>query len=94
MDIGWDEAKRLANIEKHAIDFYRAKEIWNGFVLEVPSLQVGHGETRIIALGALEDRIIAVVFTRRRRTRRIISARRARTLEEAIYKNALGRGSR
>ena len=94
MDLEWDEAKRLANIEKHAIDFYRAKEIWNGFVLEVPSPQGEHGEARSIALGTLEGRIIAVVFTWRRRTRRIISARRARKLEEAIYKNALGRGSR
>jgi uncharacterized DUF497 family protein len=35
----WDEAKRLANIVKHDIDFERAKEIWQGRFLEVPSPQ-------------------------------------------------------
>ncbi len=92
MDFEWDEAKRLANVEKRAIDFRRAKEIWNGPALEVPSPQDRHGERRFVALGQLEGRILAVVFALRGNTRRIISARRARESEEAVYKTALGRG--
>jgi uncharacterized protein len=42
----WDESKRQRNIELHGIDFERAKEIWQGPVLEIPSSQTQHGEAR------------------------------------------------
>ncbi len=91
MNFDWDEEKRLGNIDKHGIDFLDAKEIWQGEVVEIPSPQAQHGEERYIALGLLQGRVIAVVFTWRRRIRRIISARKARTNEEAIYQSAVGR---
>jgi uncharacterized protein len=87
----WDESKRLANLEKHGIDFVRAKEIWWSDVLEVPSPQENHDERRYLAYGRVEGRVIAVVYTWRGRTRRIISARRARDYEQEAYENAFGR---
>ena len=93
MAFDWDENKRLANIEKHGIDFVDAKEIWEGQVLETRSDQVGHEETRYIALGVMQGHVIAVIYTWRRRQRRIISARKARRREKAIYEGALGRGA-
>ena len=35
MEFEWDEAKRRNNLEKHGIDFVRAKQIWLDDVLEV-----------------------------------------------------------
>ena len=70
----WDERKRLANLEKHGIDFRDAKEIWQGHVLEAPSEQPEHEEQRHLAYGLLEGRLIAVVFTWRGEFRRLISA--------------------
>ena len=87
----WDESKRLANLEKHGIDFIRAKEIWLGDVLEVPSPQEDHGEKRYLAYGRLEGRVVAVVYTWRDTSRRIISARRARAYEREAYEDAFGR---
>ncbi len=39
MDFDWDEKERQTNLAKHGIDFVRAKEIWEGPVLEIPSPQ-------------------------------------------------------
>ena len=91
MDFDWDENKRQINLAKHGIDFVRAKEIWQGPVLEIPSPQTHHTEERTIALGVVDGEVIAVVFTIRRRIRRIISARKARNNEKALYENAFGR---
>ena len=90
MDFEWDQRKRQANIEKHGIDFYRAKQIWDGEVLEIPSPRSDHRELRFIAYGLLEDKVIAVVYTWRSRKRRIISARRVRKHEETNYHSAFG----
>ncbi len=91
MDFESDENKRQTNLAKHGIDFVRAKEIWEGPVLEIPSPQTHHNEERYSALGAVDGEVIAVVFTWRRWIRRIISARKARNNEKAFYENAFGR---
>jgi uncharacterized protein len=92
MRFEWDEQKRLENLRKHGIDFVDAKEIWQGTVLEVPSAQQAHGEQRYIAYGVLDGRIIAVVFTWRGESRRLISARRARSYERQHYQDIFGAG--
>ena len=93
MDFDWDENRRFANLGKHQIDFLDAKEIWDGPIIEFPSGQTHHSEDRYIALGLWDSDVIAVIYTWRRQMRRIISARRARINEKALYENAFGRGS-
>jgi uncharacterized DUF497 family protein len=90
MDAGfeWDEAKRLANIAKHDIDFEQAKEIWQGRFVEIPSPQQEHGEERLLAYGEIDGVVIAVVFTWRDDRRRLISARKARDYEREWYDEA------
>jgi hypothetical protein len=90
MDFDWDEDKRQTNLAKHGIDFVRAKEIWEAPVLEIPSPQTHHAEARYLALGVVDGEVIAVVFTWRRRIRRIISARKARNNEKALCEIAFG----
>ena len=90
MGFEWDEQKRLRNLETHGIDFERAKEIWQGPVREVPSIQNHHGEERFLATGQIEERCITVVFTWRGNNRRIISARPARHYERENYQKEIG----
>lgn len=85
----WDEDKRQSNIEKHRIDFLQAKEIWLRPVLEMRSKQ-DHGEDRYIAIGKTEGVTIAIVYTWRGQTRRLISARKARKNEEKGYESKFG----
>ncbi|MDN5872717.1 MAG: BrnT family toxin [Nitrococcus sp.] len=88
MAFEWDENKNAANLEKHGIDFVRAKEIWQGPVMEMFSPQTQHSEDRIIAVGMVDGLCIAVIYTWRGENRRLISARRARKNEQTHYDDA------
>ncbi|MNV87429.1 hypothetical protein D3C71_1815500 [compost metagenome] len=89
----WDENKRRINIQKHGIDFEDAVEALFEPHIEVPSDQ--NGEVRIRAICPFTGRLIAVVYTMRGETCRIISARAARKNEQQLYyANYPGRNSR
>ena len=79
----WDEAKRSLVLAKHDIDLVEAARILDGPVLIVPSER--NGEPRWLAIGILNGREIALVFTRRGDNIRLISARRAREHERRAY---------
>ena len=95
MEFEWDEDKRSANIEKHGIDFLDARMIWRRPVLDPIALRMVDEEARMTALGTLgEDEIIvAVVYTLRETTLRLISARRARRNERKTYQDRFERGT-
>jgi len=57
MVITWDEAKRLANIDKHGVDF---AESTLGFF--ETSLVIPARSPRYKAVGRMNDRILVVVF--------------------------------
>jgi uncharacterized DUF497 family protein len=82
----WNERKNLLNLVKHGIDFDDAIEVFYGSIILRRSDR--NSEERWIAIGSLDDRLIAVVFTWRADVIRIISARRARKNEEREYRNA------
>lgn len=81
----WDEQKNALNRAKHDIDFDDAMEVFYGSIILRRSDR--NNEERWIAIGYSENRLIAVVFTRRADVIRIISARRARKNEEREYRN-------
>ena len=87
MEFEWDENKNQKNILKHGINFILAEKFFSGQYLVKTDNRKSFGEERLVAIGELEDRIIAVVFTRRRiNIRRIISMRRARKDEQRKYR--------
>ncbi|MGH7517294.1 MAG: BrnT family toxin [Gemmatimonadales bacterium] len=71
----WDSAKRESNLRKHGVDFLNAVRIFEGPVLERQDRRLDYGETRFVALGRVEDAVLAVVWTPRGSAFRIISAR-------------------
>jgi uncharacterized DUF497 family protein len=83
----WDESKRQTNLAKHHIDFQDAKRVFDGPVFE--RMESRHGEERIFAIGLMEDIEIVVVYVRRGKRRRIISARRAHQDERQDWANHL-----
>jgi uncharacterized DUF497 family protein len=82
----WDQDKSELNRSKHGLDFEDAIDVFYGPILLRRSDR--NNEKRWIATGYSEDRLVAVVFTRRADIIRIISARRARKNEEREYRNA------
>ncbi len=79
----WDEAKRLATMEKHGLDFHDASLVFSGNPLVLESTR--GGEHRWLAIGMIADRYLAVAFTYRGAKIRIITARKAREYERRAY---------
>ena len=82
----WDPGKRKTNLGKHGIDFARALRIFEGVVLEREDRRRDYGEPRFLLLGAVDELVVAVVYTPRGTAFRIISARKANRHEKAAYR--------
>jgi hypothetical protein len=85
----WDEAKRLANIEKHDIDFRRARLLFDGRTILI-TLVPKPVEIRLSAIGELDGRMVTAYWTIRGRMIRLISVRRARREERRKYRQLYG----
>jgi hypothetical protein len=85
MRFEWDEAKRLANLRKHGIDFADVPEIFERDTVTVIDDRFEYDETRYLTLGLLKSRVVLVVHTESDDIIRIISARKATRYEETTY---------
>lgn len=82
----YDPQKSSSNQEKHGIDFEEAQRIWDDpHLLEIAARTVE--EPRWIVLGTYRSKVWACVITRRSDRVRIISVRRARDEEKALYES-------
>ena len=84
MKFVWDENKNHANSAKHGIDFETATQLWND-EHRVEIHTTFSDENRSIIIGRLKTKLWAAIFTQRGEAIRIISVRRARTKETALY---------
>lgn len=86
----WDWRKNASNQAKHGLSFDQATEIFEGPTVEKEDHRRDYGETRTIAYGLdAEGSLLAVVYTFRDGSRRLISARRASSDERKAYDRAL-----
>ena len=86
MEFEWDNEKNDKNIEKHGLDFSDVALVFDNPVLEYEDNRKNYGEKRFFGIGILRGIEISVVYTRRRKKIRIISARRARKDERKRYR--------
>lgn len=86
MAFEFDEGKSRANLEKHGIDFVQAQALWSDpDLIEIPAVPVD--EPRLLVIGRIEGKHWSAVITYRSENIRIISVRRARSEEVAIYES-------
>ena len=86
MEFEFDSAKSMSNLVKHGISFNDAKQLWRDpKVLLISASQVI--EPRWIAIACIEGKHWSAVFTYRDERIRLISARRSRTKEIALYES-------
>jgi hypothetical protein len=85
----WDEEKRLANIEKHSLDFLDADIVFGNPHL-VGLARIIAGEQRWLAIGTIADVFVTTIFTRRGDIIRIISMRSARHGERKRHQDVFG----
>ena len=87
MRFEFDPKKSKSNKTKHGIDFREAQKLWNDpELLEIPARTVD--EPRFLVIGRLKDTHWSAVITYRGESVRIISVRRSRPEEIAIYESA------
>ena len=86
MGFEYDPAKSAENKRKHGIDFEAAAALWSDVALvEIPAWVVD--EPRWLVIGKLKDKHWSAVITRRGENIRLISVRRSRDEEVAIYES-------
>ena len=82
----FDDAKSLANKAKHGIDFVEAQALWlDDMLIEIPARSTD--EPRFLLVGRIESKHWSAIVTRREDAIRIISVRRAREEEVALYED-------
>ena len=62
MEFEWDEAKRLANLRKHGIDFVDVPAVFDEDIVTVEDDRYNYGEQRLfkcISLPTLLSRLVA-----------------------------------
>jgi len=82
----FDESKSLANHSKHGINFIDAQPLWNDpELLEIPAKT--EDEPRYLAIGLINGKHWSAVITYRDANVRLISVRRSRIEEIALYES-------
>jgi uncharacterized protein len=84
VEFEYDAAKSYANAQKHGIDFEQAKALWDDPRAAAVTLRY-RNEPRFALCAKWNEKIWLAVYTLRGQKVRLISVRRARTNERAIY---------
>jgi uncharacterized DUF497 family protein len=86
MAFEFDPRKSAANLEKHGIDFVEAQRLWEDpALLEIPARI--EDEPRWLIIGRIDAKLWSAVVTSRSDAIRIISVRRSRDDEVALYES-------
>ena len=82
----FDDSKSQANLLKHGIHFIDAQALWNDpSLLEIPAKT--EDEPRYLMIGMIDGKYWSAVITYRDNNIRLISVRRSRTEEVALYES-------
>ena len=90
MDFEWDEAKDLANQQKHGLSFAEAKQLFDSGAdyLEIFDADHSEAEDRFIAIGPVKRGIVVVVYAEPEENLiRIIDARTANKRERDLFRS-------
>lgn len=86
MDFEFDPAKSAENKRKHGLDFEEAHALWaDSALVEIPARVAD--EPRWVLIGRIDQKHWSAVITRRGDNVRLISVRRSREEEVAIYES-------
>lgn len=82
----FDEIKSQANLQKHGINFIDAQALWDDSrLLEIPAKT--EDEPRYLMIGLINGKHWSAVITYRGSNVRLISVRRSRNEEVALYES-------
>ena len=85
MEISFDTAKNARNVADRGLPFTLVEQLdWSSAIIE-EDVRKNYGERRYLALGLIENRLHAVVFTPRAGKVHVISLRKANQREVKDY---------
>jgi uncharacterized DUF497 family protein len=90
MRFEWNAAKNRSNFVKHGLDFADAELVLAGPCVTFVDDRFDYGEERLVTLGLLAGRVVAIAHAPRGEATRIISMRKANRREQKIYQKRLG----
>jgi len=86
MAFEYDPTKSTENKRKHGIDFEDAQRLWTDpGIVEIPART--SDELRWLLIGKIDDKHWSAIVTRRGENIRLISVRRSRDEEVALYES-------
>ncbi len=86
MGFEYDPAKSSENKRKHGIDFEEAQRLWaDSGLVEIPARTTD--ELRWLLIGKIDEKHWSAIITRRGDNIRLISVRRSRDEEVAVYES-------
>jgi len=85
MKLEWDEAKRQTTLQERGLDFAHLERFDWETAMVSKDLRTDYGETRTIAFGTIDNRLICLVYTMRTHALRVISMRKANARERKVY---------
>lgn len=87
LNFEWDENKAKANLKKHRVSFDEATTVFlDPFSITIPDSDHSREERRYIDIGSSDKgHVLIVVYTERGSNIRIISCRKATSLERKLY---------
>ena len=86
MEFEFDDSKSKSNLAKHGINFIDAQQIWDDpDRVEIPART--EDEPRFLSIGKIAQKCWSAIITYRKNRVRIISVRRSRKEEVAIYES-------
>lgn len=86
MEFEFDDPKSQSNLVKHGIDFLDAQNLW-GDSERVEIRARTEDEPRFLVIGKIAEKYWSAIITYRENKIRIISVRRSRKEEIAIYES-------
>lgn len=89
MKITFDPAKRRWTLENRSLDFADAARVFAGDYVELLDDRKDYGEIRYRVFGKLKGRQVAIIWTPRGHSRRIISMRYAHDEEIKRHRGTL-----
>ena len=81
----WDEAKRRANLRKHALDFADAKAVFADITLTAQDLRFDYQEQRFVTVGLLRGMVVVIAHLESPELIRVISMRKATQREQILF---------
>ena len=82
MNLTWDEPKRQAALTDRGLDFADANQVFATAIHQFEDTRQDYGETRMICVGFLRNRMTVVGYVQRGQSRHIFSMRKANEREQ------------